>query len=194
MSWRFALIALTHAFKSVSSQALKAHALGNSSARLAHSMPAGRQRASPRIRMRGQRVGRRALRRMEPAHFSPRCSVGLLHRLAKCLQVLARLICLPHIAGPKPVHSTRTIALAPPRPGGRTQARVPRTACAHKTKHGAQGGGALSADARQGDKKAGKGSEDAPSASVSISTSSRVHHPPSSRQEEGSTRIYKVCS
>jgi hypothetical protein len=84
-------------FKSVSSQALKAHALGNSGARLAHSMPAGRQRASPRIRMRGQRVGWRALSRTEPAHFSPRSSVGLLHRLAKRLQLLARLICFPHI-------------------------------------------------------------------------------------------------
>jgi hypothetical protein len=86
-------------FKSVSSQALKAHAFGNSGAGLANSMPVGRQRASPRIRMRGQRVGRRALRRTEPAHFSPRSSVRLLHRLAKRLKVLARLICFPHIEG-----------------------------------------------------------------------------------------------
>ena len=99
-------------FQSVSSQTLKAHALGNSGARLANSMPVDTQRASPRIRMRGQREGRRALRRMEPAHFSSRCGVGLLHRRAKRLQVLARLICFPHIAGPHPVHSTRTNALA----------------------------------------------------------------------------------
>ena len=144
----------TH-FKSVSSQTLKAHALGNSGARLAKSMPVDRQRASPRIRMRGQRVGRCALRRMEPAHFSPRCSVGLLHRLPKRLQVLARLICFPHIAGPKPVHSKR--ALAPPRPGGRTQARVPRTACAHKTKHGAQGGGRTERRRSPGRQGGGKG-------------------------------------
>jgi hypothetical protein len=97
-------------FKSVSSQALKAHAFGNSGAGLANSMPVGRQRASPRIRMRGQRVGRRALRRTEPAHFSPRSSVGLLHRLAKRLKVLARLICFPHSpAGSLHAHNrTRT--------------------------------------------------------------------------------------